>query len=87
MFALVPMSKPTRTWLLDPTFPHSPAVPHLDLETRELAGMIGNDSDPRASGTWLVANHPEDDEPRFARSDTEAPTVRPGSIHAEKSGW
>ena len=81
------MSKPTRTWLLDPTFPNAPAVPHLDLETRELAGMIGNNADVHSSGTWLLGTRPEDDEPRFAKSDTEAPTVRPGSIHAAKSGW
>ena len=80
------MSKPTRTWLLDPTFPHPPAVPHLDLETRELAGMIEHDdADTSSSGTWLVGTRPEDDEPRFAKSDTEAPTVRPGSLYAAKA--
>jgi len=41
----------------------------------------------RTSGTWLVHSHPQEaepDEPRFAVSDSEAPTVRPGSLRAAK---
>jgi hypothetical protein len=82
------MSKPTRDWLLDPIFPTTPAVPHLDAQTRELAGM-GEPDDAARSGTWLVASRVEDDEDedqaRFATSDSEAPTIRPGSLHAAKA--
>ncbi len=83
------MTKPTRNWLLDPVFPTTPAVPHLSAEMRALAEM-GEPGDATSSGTWLVGSRVEadedEDEPRFATSDTEAPTVRPGSLHAAKSG-
>jgi len=81
------MTKPTRNWLLDPVFPTAPSMPYLDAQTRELAGL-GEPDDAKTSGTWLVASHPQDedaDEPRFAVSDSEAPTVRPGTLRAAKS--
>ena len=88
------MNKPTRTWLLDPTFPTAPTVPYLDAKTRELAGMGERDEETCNSGTWLVGSRvPQPEEPdraRFATSDSEAPTVRPGSLRAAKagdSGW
>jgi len=83
------MTKPTRNWLLDPVFPSSPSMPYLDAKTRELAEM-GEPGDAKRSGTWLVGSHPCEaeeadwDEPRFAVSDSEAPTVRPGSLRASK---
>jgi hypothetical protein len=61
-------------------------VPYLDAKTRELAGMA-EPGNARTSGTWLVHSHPQEaepDEPRFAVSDSEAPTVRPGSLRAAK---
>lgn len=82
------MTKPTRNWLLDPVFPTPPALPYLDAKTRELAEM-GEPGDATTSGTWLVHSHPQDaepDEPRFAVSDSEAPTVRPGSLRAARLG-
>ena len=82
------MSKPTRNWLLDPVFPTTPAVPYLDAATRELAEM-GEPGNATTSGTWLVgsrASDEESDEPRFAVSDSEAPTVRPGSLRALNNG-
>jgi hypothetical protein len=82
------MTKPTRNWLLDPVFPTTAAVPHLSAEMRALAEM-GEASEAASSGTWLVGSRldsDDEDEPRFATSDTEAPTVRPGSLHAAKSG-
>jgi hypothetical protein len=85
------MIKPTRNSLLDPVFPSAPSMPYLDARTRELAGL-GEPGDAKTSGTWLVNSHPQQeddaDEPRFAVSDSEAPTVRPGTLRAAaKSGW
>jgi hypothetical protein len=84
------MIKPTRNWLLDPVFPTAPTVPYLDAKTRALAGM-GEPGNAMTSGTWMVGSHPQEedaDEPRFAVSDSEAPTVRPGTLRAAaKSGW
>jgi hypothetical protein len=82
------MTKPTRNWLLDPVFPSPPSVPYLDARTRELAEM-GEPREATTSGTWLVNSHPtareaDADEPRFAVSDSEAPTVRPGTLRASK---
>jgi hypothetical protein len=81
------MTKPTRNWLLDPVFPTAPPMPYLDAKTRELAGM-DEPGDATASGTWLVGSHvaqdEDDSEARFATADSEAPTVRPGSLHAAK---
>ena len=84
------MADPTRNWLLDPTFPAPPALPRLDRETSALPELDG----PRPqypSGTWRRGSHADadasfDDEEedtdsqRFARSDSEAPTVRPGAL-------
>jgi len=86
------MSHPRTDWLLDPTFPAPPALPRLDRETSAVAAL---DDGPRAqypSGTWRVGTHTdlnaaleeEDsvDSQRFAKSDSEAPTVRPGALRA-----
>ena len=81
------MTKPTRNWLLDPVFPTAPSMPYLDALTRELAGL-GEPGDAKSSGTWPVGSHSQEedaDEPRFAVSDSEAPTVRPGTLRAAKS--
>jgi hypothetical protein len=85
------MTKPTRNWLLDPVFPTAPSMPYLDAHTRELAGL-DEPGDAKTSGTWLVGSHPQQEEdagePRFAVSDSEAPTVRPGTLRAApKSSW
>ncbi|HEY5373085.1 MAG TPA: hypothetical protein VIK01_05330 [Polyangiaceae bacterium] len=81
------MTKPTRNWLLDPVFPTAPSMPYLDARTRELAGL-DEPGDGESSGTWPVGSHAQEedaDEPRFAVSDSEAPTVRPGTLRAAKS--
>ena len=89
------MSHPTHKWLLEPTFPAAAGLPRLD---RELLALIEADLSPDdepassecLSGTWRVrtqAQHGELDDAdaeRFATSDSEAPTVRPGSLHASK---
>ncbi len=82
---------PNRTtkWLLEPTFPAPPALPRLDRETSALPALDG----PRPqhpSGTWRRGSHAEanasledeqdSDSQRFAKSDSEAPTVRPGAL-------
>ena len=83
------MADPRTHWLLEPTFPAPPALPRLDLETNAVPTLEG----PRAqypSGTWRVGTHAEaevslaqeedTDSQRFAKSDSEAPTVRPGAL-------
>ncbi len=87
------MASPTTHWLLEPTFPAPPALPRLDRETSAVPSPDG----PRAqypSGTWRVSTHDEadpalqdedsTDSARFAKSDSEAPTVRPGALRALK---
>jgi hypothetical protein len=88
------MADPRTHWLLDPIFPAPPALPRLDRETRAIPSL----GTPRAqypSGTWRVGTHGEadallddefraEDSQRFARSDSEAPTVRPGALRALK---
>jgi hypothetical protein len=85
------MADPTTHWLLDPTFPAPPALPRLDHETSADSSM----GEPRVqypSGTWRVGTHDAslddefdaNDSPRFAKSDSEAPTVRPGALLALK---
>jgi len=87
------MAHPTPDWLLDPTFPAPPALPRLDRETSAAPAL----NIPRAqypSGTWLVGSHADAepsldehdsiDSQRFAKSDSEAPTVRPGALRALK---
>ena len=86
------MAHPTTDWLLEPTFPAPPGLPRLDRETSAVPTVYG----PRPqypSGTWRVGTHAEadallDDEDsdsqRFAKSDSEAPTVRPGALLALK---
>ncbi|MEI9938392.1 MAG: hypothetical protein WDO69_14315 [Pseudomonadota bacterium] len=87
------MAHPTTDWLLEPTFPAPPALPRLDRETSAVPAPYG----PRTqypSGTWLVGTHGETeasvededstDGQRFAKSDSEAPTVRPGALRALK---
>jgi len=89
------MSHPTHHWLLDPTFPATPLLPRLERELQPLAGAAEpSDSTPQRStkhppsGTWRVGTHPEldglGDDERFATSDAEAPTVRPGALHVFK---
>ncbi len=89
------MAHPNQDWLLDPTIPGPPAVPDLARELYELAGMADRNesaepSTQYPSGTWRVGVRAEleeqGDEDRFATSDPEAPTVRPGSLHALKAG-
>jgi hypothetical protein len=85
------MAYPNSDWLLDPTIPAPPALPCLDREISALATI----SEPRpqySSGTWRVGAHGEadaslpdedsTDSQRFAKSDSEAPTVRPGALLA-----
>jgi len=87
------MAHPTTDWLLEPTFPAPPGLPRLDRETSAAAAL----DTPRAqypSGTWRVGTHAEadaalsdedsTDSQRFAKSDSEAPTVRPGALLALK---
>jgi len=91
------MAHPNQHWLLEPTFPGPPSVPDLARELYELAGMDApaDSVQPVAhypSGTWRLGARedadteyePSDD--RFTTSDPEAPTVRPGSLHAFKTG-
>jgi len=88
------MADPTTHWLLEPTFPPPPALPRLDRETSAVPAL----DEPRPqypSGTWHVGTHgdvdasgqDEDstDSQRFAKSDSEAPTVRPGALLALKT--
>jgi hypothetical protein len=86
------MAHPRTDWLLDPTFPAPPALPRLDRETSAVPAVHG----PRPqypSGTWRVGTHAEadalldeedTDSQRFAKSDSEAPTVRPGALRTLK---
>lgn len=90
------MANPTPNWLLEPTFPAAAALPRLDRELYELAEM--DEPTPSSvptsalypSGTWLVGERPDldgdEDAERFATSDPEAPTVRPGSLHTRSVG-
>ena len=91
------MSQSTSNWLLEPTFPAAAPLPRLDRELYELAEMeelAPSGVDPTnqyPSGTWHVDTHAEldaeeADAERFATSDPEAPTVRPGSLQACKLG-
>lgn len=95
------MAHPSSTWLLEPTLPAPPTLPRFDCELYALAGLAAPYPDlvepgtPHESGTWRVGereqdqidqDHEEaDDDARFATSDREAPTVRPGALHATKS--
>ena len=87
------MAYPTTDWLLEPTFPAPPGLPRLDRETSVVPSL----DVPRAqypSGTWIVGTHAEadaalgdedaTDSQRFAKSDSEAPTVRPGALRTLK---
>ncbi len=91
------MAHPNQDWLLEPIIPAPPAVPNLARELYELAGMADPPQSARPvahypSGTWRLGARAELEEPdeanddRFATSDPEAPTVRPGSLHALKTG-
>lgn len=82
------MADPRTHWLVEPIFPAPPGLPRLDLETSAMPAVAG----PRAqypSGTWRVGTHADGqpllededvDSGRFAKSDSEAPTVRPGAL-------
>src|SRR4051794_31361418 len=91
-----PMAHPTTDWLLEPTFPAPPGLPRLDRETSGAVPALSL-AGPRpqyASGTWRLGSHAEADasledddaadSQRFAKSDSEAPTVRPGALLALK---
>lgn len=86
------MAHPTTTWLLDPVIPGPAALPRLERELYEPAEVIAPPDavEPAAqypSGTWLVGTRAEPKEQggdRFATSDAEAPTVRPGSLHSSR---
>ena len=87
------MAYPTRNWLLEPIIPAPPALPRLDYETQALAGMEQS-TNQYPSGTWLLGSRSKDsseledeevDSQRFATSDSEAPTVRPGALSALKA--
>lgn len=83
------MAHPTTNWLLEPTFPAPPALPRLDRETSAVP-TLDAPRIPYPSGTWRVGTHAEADalleedadvdSQRFAKSDSEAPTVRPGAL-------
>jgi hypothetical protein len=83
------MAHPTTHWLLEPTFPAPPALPRLDRETSAVPTLDAPRT-PYPSGTWRVGTHAEADalleedadvdSQRFAKSDSEAPTVRPGAL-------
>ena len=86
------MAHPTKSWLLEPIIPSPPALPRMDSELYALAGMTNPEEsaaesadDPHPSGTWRVGAHAlharaDEDAERFATSDSEAPTVRPGAL-------
>jgi hypothetical protein len=82
------MAHPTKSWLLEPIIPPPPALPHMDSELYVLAGMVEPDEsaadaadDPYPSRTWRVGTRAAaEDAERFATSDSEAPTVRPGAL-------
>jgi len=86
------MAYPTTDWLLDPTFPAPPGLPRLDRETSAAPTLEGARG-PYPSGTWRLGSHAQADpslededadSQRFAKSDSEAPTVRPGALLALK---
>ena len=84
------MAHPTKTWLLKPIIPSPPALPRLDRELHAHTGMTES-SQPLAesaamypSGTWRVGTRVEETGERFATSDSEAPTVRPGALQRSK---
>lgn len=92
------MSQLTDHWLLDPVFPAPAGLPRLDEETEELARL---EEAPGAtsrypSGTYRLALRVDDTEAtaaqdedasaeRCRKSSSDAPTVRPGSLHALKT--
>jgi len=84
------MAHPTLDWLLEPTIPAPPALPRIDREI-SAAAILDTARPQYPSGTWRVGTHAqadaaleEDDadSQRFAKSDSEAPTVRPGALRA-----
>jgi hypothetical protein len=82
-------------WLLDPVFPAPAALPRLDEETEELARLEEAPSEVSRypSGTWRLAVRVDDarahddhaSDERGRKSPSDAPTVRPGSLHALKT--
>jgi hypothetical protein len=87
------MAHPRTDWLLEPTFPAPPALPRLDLETSAVPAR-GVPTTQYPSGTWRrgengkvyasLEDEESTDSERFAKSDSEAPTVRPGALRALK---
>ena len=71
------MAQPTSDWLLEPIIPAAPALPRSSGEEASAP-----------SGTWRVGTRVHEqanaDDARFATSDAEAPTVRPGSLRPLK---
>jgi len=88
------MAYPTTDWLLEPTFPAPPGLPRLDREPSAASLSPPAPRPQYASGTWRLGSHAEadasledddaTDSQRFAKSDSEAPTVRPGALLALK---
>lgn len=92
------MTSPNSKWLLDPVIPAAPAVPRLARDSYEQTGASAErvertDQYPSQypSGTWLLGARAERERvreetlgARFATSDSEAPTIRPGSLHVAK---
>ena len=82
----------TNTWLSEPVIPSPPALPRLDGAAYASVASSGPSPkhDPAAgpypSGTWRVGTRAEDcdNDERFATSDSEAPTVRPGALQQRK---
>ena len=79
------MAQPSQNWLIDPVIPAPPAMPRLDRETAPTK-EAPTPTSAHPSGTWLVGAHPyleaDASDDRFATSDAEAPTVRPGALRA-----
>jgi hypothetical protein len=85
----------TDHWLLDPVFPAPAGLPRLDEETEELARLeeAPGSTSRYPSGTYRLAvrvDHTEatDEDAsadRCRKSSSDAPTVRPGSLHALKT--
>ena len=80
-------------WLLDPVFPAHAPLPRLDDETEQLARLeaLPSPASRHPSGTFRRALRVDDardddtSDERSRKSPSDAPTVRPGSLHALKT--
>lgn len=89
------MAQHNDNWLLDPVFPAPSALPRLDAESDELESLEPQPSSTTQypSGTWRLGVRVDEDshaaedvhDERARRSSSDAPTVRPGSLHALKT--